>query len=87
MRHLDLLLKISFKDNWMKELDPDDIAGSSKGYPTNPTKNQKPNYQEQRHPYVGKSTKEIEKRTMFDHEDVKHSTRTERPVNVGGARY
>ena len=26
------------------------------------------------------STKEIEKGTLFDHEDVKHSTRTERPV-------
>ena len=26
------------------------------------------------------STREIEKRTMFDHEDVKHSTSTVRPV-------
>ena len=33
--------KISFKDNWMKELDSE-VAGSSKGHPTNPTKTKNP---------------------------------------------
>ena len=35
---------ISYKDNWMCDLDSD-VAGSSKGHPTNPTKTPKPNYQ------------------------------------------
>ena len=36
---------ISFEDNWMKELDSE-VTGSS--HTQNPTKNQKPNYQERR---------------------------------------
>ena len=43
---------ISFKDNWMKELDSE-VAGSSKD--TNESnQNQKPNYQERRDPWVAK---------------------------------
>ena len=51
-------------------------------YPTNPTR---PKTQLSRtgRPVGGQeSTKEIEKDTLFDHEDVKHSTRTVRPVKV-----
>ena len=67
--------KISYEDNWMNELD------SEVETPNESNQNQKPNYQERRDPWVGKmSTKEIEKGTLFDHEDVKHSTKTGRPV-------
>ena len=34
--------KISFKDNWMKELGSE-VAGGGKELPTNPTKDQKSN--------------------------------------------
>ena len=59
--------KISYKDNWMKELDSE-VAGSSKD-----TKRIQPKRT--------RITKEIEKGILFDHEDIKHSTRTERPVS------
>ena len=67
-------LKISYKDNLMHQLDSE-VAGSSKDTPTNPTKTKNPNYQERGQEF----TKEIEKGTLFDHEDVKHSTRTGDP--------
>ena len=70
---------ISFKDNWTKELDSE-VAGSSKD---TQRIQPKPKTQLSRilRPVGGQeSTKEIEKGTLFDHEDVKHSTRTERPV-------
>ena len=71
--------KISDKDNWMNELDSE-VAGSSKDTQrTQP----KPKTQLSRtvRPACGQeSTKEIEKGTVFDHEDVKHSTSTGRPV-------
>ena len=60
---------ISFKDNWMKELDSE-VAGSS----TQLSRTVRP---------VGgqESTQEIEKDILFGHEDIKHSTRTVRPVD------
>ena len=70
---------ISFKDNWMNDLDSE-VAGSSKD---TPRIQPKPKTQLKRtaRPAGGQeSTKEIEKGTLFDHEDVKHSTRTGRPV-------
>ena len=67
---------ISYKDNWMKELDPE-VVGSSKDTQPKP----KTKLSSTGRPVCGQeATKEIEKRTMFDHEDVKHSTRTGRPV-------
>ena len=70
---------ISFKDNWMKELDSE-VAGRSKD-----TQRIQPKPKIQLsstvRPVCGqKSTKEIEKRTVFDHEDVIDSTSTVRPV-------
>ena len=65
--------KISYKDNWMCDLDAD-VAGSSKD---NQRIQSKPTTQLSRtaRPVGGQeSTKEIEKGTLFDHEDVKHST-------------
>ena len=76
--------KISFKDNWMKELDSE-VAGCSKD---TQRIHSKPKTQLSRteRPVDGQeSTKEIEKGTLFDHEDVKHSTRTVRPV--GGPEF
>ena len=70
---------ISFKDNWMKELDSE-VAGSSKD---TQRIQPKPKTQLSRtvRPVGGQeSTKEIEKSILFDHDDVKHSTRTGRPV-------
>ena len=70
--------KISYKDNWMNELDTE-VPGSSKD---TQRIQPKPKTQLSRtvRPAGGQeSTKEIEKGTLFDHEDVKHSTRTERP--------
>ena len=63
--------KIFHKDNWMCDLDSD-VAGSSKD-----TQRIEPKHKTQLsstgRPVCGQeSTKEIEKRTMFDHEDVKH---------------
>ena len=65
----------------MKELDSE-VAGSSKD---TQRIQPKPKTQLSRtvRPVGGQeSTKEIEKGTLFDHEDVKHSTRTGRPVRV-----
>ena len=50
--------------------------------PNESNQNPKPNYQDTGRPVGGQeSTKEIEKGTLFYHEDVKHSTRTRRPVS------
>ena len=71
--------KMSYTDNWINELDSE-VAGSSKDIQRIQPK---PKTQLSRtgKPVVGQeSTKEIEKGTMFDHEDVKHGTRTVRPV-------
>ena len=73
--------KISYKDNWMCDLDSD-VAGSCKN-----TQRIEPKPETQLsntgRPVGGQeSTKEIEKGTLFDHEDVKHSTRTRRSVKV-----
>ena len=71
--------KISYKDNWMNELDSEVAGGSEDSQQIQP----KPKTQLSRaaRPVCGQeSTKEIEKRTMFDDEDVKHSTSTVRPV-------
>ena len=68
-----------YKDNWMYELDSE-VTGSSKD-----TQRIQPKPKTQLSSTVGpvcgqKSTKEIEKRTVFDHEDVIDSTSTGRPV-------
>ena len=71
--------KISYKDHWRNKL-ASEVAGSSKDTQIQP----KPKTQLSRtlRPVGGQeSTKEIEKGTLFDHEDVKHSTRTGRPVS------
>ena len=71
---------ISFTDNWMKELDSK-VAGSSKD-----TQRIQPKPKTQLsctvRPVGGQeSTKEIEKDILFGYEDIKHSTRTRRPVD------
>ena len=72
---------ISYKDNWVKELDSE-VAGSSKDTQRIQPK-PKTQLSRTERPVGGQeSTKEIEKGTLFDHEDVKHSTRTERPVGA-----
>ena len=72
--------KISYKDNSMCDLDSD-IAGSSKDTQRIQPK-PKTKLSRTVRPVGGQeSTKEIEKGTLFDHEDVKHSTRTVRPVS------
>ena len=71
--------KISYKDNWMNELDSEVARSSKDTQRIQP----KPKTQLSRtvRPVCGEeSTKEIEKRTVFGHEDVKHSTSTVRPV-------
>ena len=80
MCHLDHLPTISFKDNWMKELDSE-VAGSSKD---TQRIQPKPKTQLSRTVrLVGEQqfTQEIEKDVMFGREGIKHSTRTERPVD------
>ena len=71
---------ISFKDNWMKELDSE-VAGSSKD---TQRLQPKPKTQLSRtgRP-VGEQqfTQEIEKDVLFGREGTKHSTRTGRPVD------
>ena len=70
---------ISFQDTWMEELDSE-VAGSSKD---TQWIQPKPNTQLSRtdRPVgVQESTQEIEKDILFGHEDIKHSTRTGRPV-------
>ena len=70
---------ISFKDNWMKGLDSE-VAGSSKDTQRIQPK-PKTQLSRTERPVGGQeSTKEIEKGTLFGHEDIKHSTRTGRPV-------
>ena len=76
--------KISYKNNWMNEMDPE-VAGSSKEAQRIQPK-PKTQLSSTGRPVCGQeSTKEIEKRTMFDHEDVIDSTRTVRPVKVSHA--
>ena len=59
--------EISYRDNWMCDLDSD-VAGRCKD---TQRIQPKPNYQVRWEPYVGKSPqKEIEKRTMFGQEDM-----------------
>ena len=75
-----LLPKISFKDNWMKELDSE-VAGSSKD---TQRIQPKPKTQLSRTVrLVGEQpfTQEIEKDVLFGREGTEHSTRTERPVD------
>ena len=72
--------KISYKDNWMCDLDSDNAGSSKDTQRIQP----KPKTQLSRtvRPVGGQeSTKEIEKGTLFNHEDVKRSTRTVRPVS------
>ena len=71
---------MSFKDNWMKELDSE-VAGSSKDTQriqperkTRLSRTVRPVDEQQ-------STKEIEKDVLFVREGIKHSTRTRRPVD------
>ena len=71
--------KISFKNNWMNDLDSE-VAGSSKDTQRIQPKPKNPLSRTVRPVCGQESTKEIEKRTLFDHEDVKHSTSTRRPV-------
>ena len=63
----------------MNELDSE-VARSSKGSQRNQPKPKTQLSRTVRLERGQESTKEIEKRTMFDHEDVKHSTSTGRPV-------
>ena len=76
---------ISYKDNWTCDLDSD-IAGSSKD-----TQRIQPKAKTQLsssvRPVCGQeSTKEIEKRIMFDQDDVTDATSTVRPVLVNQKR-
>ena len=66
---------ISFKDNWMKELNSE--------VPTNPTKTKNPIIKngETRGCTTVQFTQEIEKDVLFGREGTEHSTRTGRPVN------
>ena len=75
--------KISSEENWMKKLDSE-VAGSSKD---SQRIQPKPKTQLSRtvrrvcgHT-AGSFTQEIGKDVLFGHEDIKHSTRTERPVD------
>ena len=73
--------KISLKHDWKRELGSE-VAGSSKD---TQRIQREPKTQLSRtvRPVGGQeSTKEIEKGILFDHEDIKHSTRTGRPVKV-----
>ena len=73
------LLQRFFKDNRMNALESEVARSSKDSQRIQP----KPKTQLSRTvtPVRGQeSTKEIEKRSMFDHEDVKHSTSTDRPV-------
>ena len=77
---------ISYKDNWMKELDSE-VAGSSKD--TQRIQPKPKTHLSRTVRPVGEQpassfTLEIEKDILFGHEDIKHSTRTVRPV--GGSK-
>ena len=75
---------ISFKDNWMEELDSE-VAGCSKDTQRIQPKT-KTQLSRMERPVGGQeSTQEIEKDFLFGHEDIKHSTRTGRPV--GGLKF
>ena len=79
MRHLKMLPKISFKDNWMKEMDSELAASSKDTQRIQP----KPKTQSSRtvRPVGGQQfTQEIEQDVLFGREGTKHPTRTERPV-------
>ena len=71
---------ISFKDNWMKELDSE-VAGSSKDTQRIQPKPKTQLSRTERPVGGNESTYEIEKDILFGHEDIKHSTRTVRPVD------
>ena len=68
---------ISFKDNCMNDLDSE-VAGSSKDTQRIQPKPKTQLSRTGRAVGGQESTKEIEKGILFDHEDIKHSTRTER---------
>ena len=71
---------ISYKDNWMKELDSK-VARSSKDTQRIQPKS-KTQLSRTERPVGGlESTQEIEKDILFGHEDIKHSTRMGRPVD------
>ena len=70
---------ISYKDNWMKDLDSE-VAGSSKDTQRIQPK-PKAHLSRTVRPVGGQeSPQEIEKDNLFGHEDMKHSARTVRPV-------
>ena len=69
--------KISYKDNWMCDLDSD----VAERHPTNPTKTKNPIINNWETRGWTRSTQEIGKDIFFGHEDIMHSTRTERPVD------
>ena len=67
--------KIIGRKNWIQKL----LKAARTHNKSN--QNQKPNYQERRDPWVSnRSARRSKKISLFDHEDIKHSTRTERPV-------
>ena len=70
---------ISFKDNWMKELDSE-VAGSSKDTQRIQPKPKTQLSRTERPAGGQESIKQIEKDVLFGHEDIKHATRTVRPV-------
>ena len=79
MRHLDLLPRFPFKDNRMKEFDSE-VAGSSKDTQRIQPKSKTQFSRTERSVGGQESTQEIEKGILFDHEDIKHSTITGKPV-------
>ena len=72
--------KITFKDNWMKELDSE-LAGSSKDTQRIQPKPKTQLSRTVRPVGEQQFTQEIEKDVLFGHEGTKHSTRTVRPVD------
>ena len=71
---------ISFKDNWMKELDSK-VAGSSKDTQLIQPKPKTHLSRTERTAGEQPFTQEIEKEVLFGREGTKHSTRTGRPVD------
>ena len=72
--------KISFKDNWMKELDSE-VAGRSKGTQRIQSKAKTQLSRTERPVGEQSFTQEIEKAVLFGREGTKHPTRTGRPVD------
>ena len=72
--------KISFQDNWMKELDSE-VAGSSKDTQRIQPKPKTQLSRTVRPVGEQQFTQEIEKDVLFSREGTKHSTRTVRPVD------